>query len=137
MKNIGFLLLLILLPVGALAQKPHDTSENLGRQCGLTLDVNVYHPRKIKNKFEAYDLGFCLGLIKGVYTTGSGSGDFCPKDAVPLKDIMDLTVRFFAEHPDLQKRDSADIVRWALSDAFPCPNQDRSDEKDRQASLPH
>ena len=119
----------------AVAQRRHDTSDNLSRQCGLTLDVNVYHPRKVKSKFEAYDLGFCLGLVKGVYTTGSGNGDFCPKDNVPLKDILELTVRFVDMHPDLQKKDPADIVRWALTDEFPCPDNDRSNQHDTQAKV--
>jgi hypothetical protein len=125
-------IVLLLSASFAVAQGQHDISDNLSRQCGLALDVNVYHPRKIKSKFEAYDLGFCLGMIKGVYTTGSGR-DFCPKDGVPVKDTIELTVKFVVAHPDLQKKDSADIVRWALSDEFPCHKQDRSNEADSEA----
>lgn len=133
-----FTVALLLSASLAVAQKQKsepDTGKTLSRQCSLALDVNFYHPRKIKNKREAYALGFCLGLIKGVYETGSGSGDFCPKDGVAARDIMDLTVRFVAEHPALQEKDPADIIRWALTDEYPCPEKDRSSENDSQAKV--
>lgn len=106
-----------------------DTGKSLARQCGFVLDVNVYHPRQIKNKFEAYDLGFCLGLVKGVYTNAVDSS-FCPNRIVPIREALELITKFVAVHPDLQEEDPADIVRWALSEEFPCPDKNRANESD-------
>lgn len=69
---------------------------------------------------EAFDLGYCLGLIKGVYENLNGEVDFCPTDGVSIRKATELTVTFVQAHPDLKDKDSADIVRWALTDAFPC-----------------
>jgi hypothetical protein len=90
------------------------------RACSLVLDVNLYHPRKIKNKLEAYDMGFCLGMVQGVYANVSGSY-FCPGDDGQIKDALEFLVKFIKDHPELQEKDAADIVRWSLSEEYPCP----------------
>jgi len=92
------------------------------RECSLTLDLNVYHPRKVKNKFEAFDLGYCLGLVRGVYDSTSGEY-VCPSDAVKTEQVVEVTVNFVKDHPELQGKEGADIVRWALSEKFPCPTK--------------
>lgn len=110
----------------AFGQKQDPLNANDGktllRACNLTLDVNVYHPRKVSGEREAFDLGFCLGVFKGVYTSSSGQ-DFCPSSAVPIKDGLELTVKFIKDHPELQEKDAADIVRWTLGEKFPCRKQ--------------
>jgi len=72
-------LALLVVPVGAQKRPPRSTSDGKAvlRACSLTLDLNVYHPRQVKNKFEAFDLGYCLGLVEGVYANASGT-EFCP-----------------------------------------------------------
>ena len=61
-----------------------------------------------------------IGLIKGVYENLNGEVDFCPADHVSIRKVTELTVSFVRAHPELKDKDSADIVRWALTDAFPC-----------------
>jgi hypothetical protein len=54
----------------ALGQKsPPDfqTGAGIQKACSTALDLNVYHPRKVKRHREAFELGLCLGLVKGVY----------------------------------------------------------------------
>ena len=99
------------------------------RACSTALDMNFIHPRKAKTQQEAFDLGFCLGLVKGVYENLNSKVDFCPRlasatDGVPLRKTTELVVSFVEAHPDLKDKDSADIVRWALTDAFPCHAKD-------------
>lgn len=107
------------------------------RECSLALDVNVYHPRKLKKRSEAFDLGYCLGLVEGIYANISGR-DFCPPDNVGTPRVLELTVNFVKSHPELQDKDGADIVRWALSDEFPCPDKSHPKEGDgdTEASAP-
>jgi len=105
------------------------------RECSLTLDVNVYHPREVKNKFEAFDLGYCLGLVQGVYANTSGT-TFCSTRDIQVREVLELTVKFLKAHPELQGKDSADIVRWALSDEFPCLEKGRSKD-DPQTEAQH
>jgi hypothetical protein len=114
-------------PVPVEATDPATVNRGTGiqRACSTTLDMNFIHPRKAKTQQEAFDLGFCLGLIKGVYENLNSKVDFCPaNDGVPLRKTAELVVSFVAAHPDLKDKDSADIVRWALTDAFPCPSKD-------------
>ena len=85
--------------------------------------MNAYHPRKVQGEREAFDLGFCLGLYKAAFTSGSGR-DFCPAREVSLREGLELTVKFVADHPDLEKKDAADIVRWTLSEKFPCAGKE-------------
>ena len=106
-------------------QTPRATSDGRAvlRACSLTLDLNVYHPRQVKDKSEAFDLGYCLGLVEGVYANASGT-EFCPGEQnVETRKVLELTVKFIKDHPELQEKAGADIVRWALSDQFPCPKK--------------
>jgi hypothetical protein len=105
-----------------------DTGTGIQRACSTALDLNYVHPRKVKTQREAFDLGYCLGLIKGVYENLNGEVDFCPTDGASIRKVTELTVSFVQAHPDLKDKDSADIVRWALTDGFPChPADAKSD----------
>lgn len=122
-SNIWLLLLLMSSPF-AVGEKRHRTDTEkegvtLLRACSLTLDLTVHHPRKIKNKFEGYDLGLCLGIIKGVFTSSSNR-DFCIDHEGNTEKLVEISVKFMRDHPELLEKDAADIVRWALTDEFPC-----------------
>ena len=136
MKRFTILpLFVIVATLTAFGQKPAlaapssaDTGTGLQRACSTALDLNYLHPRKVKTQREAFDLGYCLGLIKGVYENLNGEVDFCPADGVSIQKVTELTVSFVQTHPDLKDKDSADIVRWALTDGFPChPTDAKSD----------
>jgi Rap1a immunity proteins len=122
-------MLLVALVIGATvpafgqlapADPGNDTGAGVQRACSTALEVNYLHPRKTKTHRESFDLGYCLGLIKGVYENLNGEVDFCPADNVSLRQITEVTLDFVKAHPELKDRDSADIVRWALTDGFPC-----------------
>ncbi len=128
MKRFAILLLfMIVATLTAFGRKPTpaDPSDGTGigiqRACSTALDPEDYlHPRKVKTHREAFDLGYCLGLVKGVYENLNGEVVFCPTDGVSIRKVTELTVSFVQTHPDLKDKDSADIVRWALTDGFPC-----------------
>ena len=117
-----YVVLLMAVPSFARTKKFVPTLDGIGveRECSTVLDMNIYHPRKPKTKHEAYALGYCLGLIQGAYANLSGTY-FCPPDGVKIEHVADSVVRFVKEHTDLEKKDAADIVRWSLSDEYPCP----------------
>ena len=136
MKRFTILpLFVIVATLTAFGQKPvlaapssADTGAGVQRACSTALDLNYFHPRKVKTQREAFDLGYCLGLIKGVYENLNGEVDFCPTDGVSIRKVTELTVSFVQAHPDLKDKDSADVVRWALTDGFPChPADAKSD----------
>lgn len=104
------------------------------RTCGFALYVAENHPRRIKHRREAFDYGYCIGLVQGTYANASGNA-FCPPDGVKIQHILELVVTFVKAHPDLEQKDGADIVRWALSDEYPCPDKERSADSDTQASV--
>jgi hypothetical protein len=107
MRRIAVLFVVVLLVVPNVfaKEKIHQRSTTDGtavlRECSLVLELNVYHPRKVKNMDEAFDLGNCLGLVQGVYANASGSS-FCPPDGVKTPHVLDLVVRFVKEHPELE-----------------------------------
>jgi hypothetical protein len=140
MKRFAILLLfMIIATMTAFGRKPTpaDPSDGTGigiqRACSTALDLNYLHPRKVRTHREAFDLGYCLGLVKGVYENLNGEVDFCPPDGVSIRKITELTVSFVQTHPDLKDKDSADIVRWALTDEFPCHPTDAN--SDTHASI--
>ncbi len=134
MKRFAILFLFVIVAtLTAFAQNPTladptnaDTGTGIQRACSTALDLNYLHPRKVKTQREAFDLGYCLGIIKGVYENLNGEVDFCPADHVSIRKVTELTVSFVRAHPELKDKDSADIVRWALTDAFPCHPADTS-----------
>jgi hypothetical protein len=136
MKRFAILLLfMIVATVIAYGQEPTtaapssaDTGTGIQRACSTALDLNYLHPRKVKTQQEAFDLGYCLGLIKGVYENLNGEVDFCPTGSASTRRVTEVIVDFVDAHPDLKDKDSADIVRWALTDGFPChPTDAKSD----------
>lgn len=134
--TIALLVLALLIVPGAFGEKQKVTTDGTGvlRECGITLDLTIYHPHRVKNKHEAFGIGYCTGLVQGVYANASGSS-FCPPDGVRMQHVLELVVNFVKAHPDLEQKDGADIVRWALSDEYPCPDKDRSEESNTQASV--
>jgi Rap1a immunity proteins len=57
--------------------------------------------------------------------------NFCPGDP-SVRQIVENVVSFVNMHPELKEKDSADVVRWSLSDAFPCDDKDL--ESDTEAT---
>lgn len=141
MRNVlAALLVLALLVPNALGEKQKAAQSNgdgaaVLRTCSFALYVAENHPRRIKHKRDAFDYGYCMGLVQGTYANASAGNLFCPPDGVRLRRIFELVVSFVKAHPDLEQKDGADIVRWALSDEYPCPDKDRSTDSDTQARL--
>lgn len=135
-KILAALLVLAFIVPNAFGEKQKVTTDGAGvlRTCGFALDVSTNHPRRIKHRREAFDYGYCLGLVQGTYANASGDY-FCPPDGVKTAHVFELAVNFVKAHPELERKDGADIVRWALSDEYPCPDKDRSEESDTQASV--
>ncbi len=105
------------------------------RTCSVVLDFSTNHPRRIMHKRDAFDYGYCMGLVQGTYANASAGHLVCPPDGVGFPHVLDLVVTFVKSHPDLEQKDGADIVRWALSDEYPCPDKDRSADSDTQARV--
>jgi hypothetical protein len=133
MKRIISLFAILLLVVPCVASDKDDDGQpkpnpnmtdgyGILNACSFTTDVFSFHPRKIKTKHEAFSYGYCIGLVQGVYANASGSA-FCPPDGVKMIHAMELVVAFVKAHPDLARKDAADIARWALSDEYPCPDK--------------
>jgi hypothetical protein len=138
-KILAALLVFAFIVPNAFAEKKAAKSQGDGaavlRTCRFALDVSTTHPRRIKHKLDAFDYGYCMGLVQGTYANASAGNLFCPPDGVAFPHILNLVVTFVKSHPDLEQKDGADIVRWALSGEYPCPDKDRSGDSDTQASL--
>jgi Rap1a immunity proteins len=137
---VALLTLALLMPnaFGA-KQKPQQSIADgtaVLRTCSFALDVSVTRPRRIKHRRDAFDYGYCMGLVQGTYANASGNY-FCPPDGVKTPRVLELVVNFVRAHPDLEQKDGADIVRWALADEYPCPDKDRSADSEAQASVKH
>jgi hypothetical protein len=141
MKKLGAALLtLVLLVLNAFGEKPKAAQSVLDgaavlRTCGFALDVSVTRPRRIKHRRDAFDYGYCMGLVQGTHANASAGNLFCPPDGVRTPHVLELVVSFVKAHPDLEQKDGAYIVRWALADEYPCPGQDRSQESDAPGAI--
>jgi hypothetical protein len=78
-------------------------------ECTIVLALNERVSHRLLNKGEAYDCGYCFGMVTGIYQNISGS-EFCPGDNVPMPHVLELVVRFVKNHPELSQKDDADIA---------------------------
>lgn len=75
----------------------------------------------------AYDVGFCLGYMRGFIesaTAASGSGQrpaFCAPEAAPVGQIKEIFLKYAADHPQYLHVTAVRIVQQSLVEAFPCP----------------
>ncbi len=76
-----------------------------------------------------FDLGLCYGYIAAIADAArrdqDGSGGVlgyqeCGRNQVTIKQIVDVSVRFLAAHPERRDIAAAQVVAQALSEAFPC-----------------
>jgi len=141
MRKTIWILLAITLSAACFGQDDNQSKSTkgfmdgtaIGRDCQLALNLLVYHPRKVRNKREAAEYAYCLGIVQATYINNSGT-DFCPPDGVDMNYFFELVVRFTKQHPDLLDRDAAEVTRWALTDAYPCQKQPEGPEADANGS---
>ena len=63
---------------------------------------------------------WCLGYILGVWHSRALDGDACPPVKVTAGELRSVVVRHLQHHRTALDRQPVDLVREALSEAFPC-----------------
>ena len=86
-----------------------------------------------QSTFELFKSGYCVGLMKGL-TTGIHGAEidhhvsgrdaiFCIPHESSLKQMVHITQKYIADHPEEEHLSTGPIAAKALGQAFPCGNQ--------------
>jgi hypothetical protein len=75
--------------------------------------------RRLDNKEEGIRYATALGYILGVHDVSSGVSICSPSQAIAGQ-LVDIVLKYLAEHPQKLHEKASDLVLNALSLAFPC-----------------
>jgi len=75
-----------------------------------------------KNANEAYQAGYCFGVVEGVAKTAA---DRCYPDGVTYLQAQRIVVKYLQDHPAELHHWDTSLIQVALYDAFPCPPNKR------------
>ena len=73
------------------------------------------------------EFGYCHGYVYGVtemFAVGTlGKHVFCEPNKVTRGQEYDIVVKFIRDNPKLAHAATANLIQWAMIDAFPCPKK--------------
>jgi Ssp1 endopeptidase immunity protein Rap1a len=107
--TLGYLLSSSAFLTGTPAHAANATGYDLYRDCTAT---------------SAYDKGFCLGVIVGVYAE-MDSGLICAPEVVKYGQLEMIFLNWARNHPAKLSVSHGTAVHIALADAFPCSARPR------------
>jgi len=108
---VALLPLIWILPLPASA----NTGNDLYRLCGAY--VGEPDPNR------QAEIGLCLGYVRGAGDAFNAMGQFCLPAQSTVDQWVAVIYRWMEQHPERRHESQLDIVRTALSEAFPCPQQ--------------
>jgi len=110
-----FLLVVIFLPVSPAAQNDSAEGNKLILSCKAA--VEFAEGREWKSGDEAFDMGFCLGLVEGV---AFSSPEVCTSSDVTHGQGARVVLKYLNDHPEKLNLRRDRLVEVALAQAFPC-----------------
>jgi hypothetical protein len=72
------------------------------------------------NSPGAFSRGICLGFIQGVSDSPVNGSRICFPAGVLGSQLKEVVVRFLEANPAKRDQDAAELVTWALADAYLC-----------------
>ena len=111
------LLVAIFLPVSPAAQNDSADGNKLILSCKAA--VEFAEGRDWKSGGEAFDMGFCLGLVEGVAYV---SPEVCTSKDVTHGQEVRVVLKYLNDHPEKLTLRRERLVEAALAQAFPCEN---------------
>jgi hypothetical protein len=119
MKHTFALLLLLavifFLPVSLAAQNDSADGNKLILSCKAA--VEFAEGKEWKSGGEAFDMGFCLGLVEGV---AFSSPEVCTSSDVTHGQGARVVLKYLNDHPEKLSLRRDRLVEAALAQAFPC-----------------
>jgi len=123
MRNLCLLFIVVLCGAVALFQgigqtvSSQDGNDLLPRcQASVTsLDTPTW-----KDAHEAFNAGFCLGLVQGVWYA---SANVCTPAGVTFGQLQRVVLKFLQDNPEKLNLNQNLLAEMALSKAFPCPKK--------------
>jgi hypothetical protein len=113
--SVVALVSLALLPskASALDSPKLETDDEAARNVVATCEKQL----KLANGAETFDLGICLGVIKGLHYL---STDICIPPALGLADIAGVLSKYFDSHAEESQADFRERSLHAMRAAWPC-----------------
>jgi len=120
MKNILVLVFVFLAPSIAVEQSTENIKDgnHLLRRCKEA--AVAVERASWKDSHEAFDAGFCHGIIEGVVYTSNAS---CVPDDGTADQMARVVIKFLQDNPEKLNLNDAVLVELALSKAFPCQHK--------------
>ena len=109
------LLVAIFLPVSPAAQNDSADGDKLILSCKAA--VEFAEGREWKSGGEAFDMGFCLGLVEGV---AFSSPEVCTSTDITHGQGARAVLKYLNDHPEKLNLRRDRLVEVALAQAFPC-----------------
>lgn len=120
MKHLLIFLFLCLSSSLAVEQSTENIRDgnHLLRRCQASIAVT--DRGSWKDEHEAFDAGFCHGLIEGVTYYASS---VCLTDGVTGNQMARVVIKFLEDNPENLNADESMLVKAALTKAFPCKSK--------------
>ena len=120
-RTISLCIFLFVFSVGSRSVPQQDVTTGtwLLGSCQITLkttDDRTFH----ENDLESFRDGFCRGLIEGV---SKMSPRVCMVDVTSAQEVR-IVLKYLQDHPEQIHQRNAVLVDKALSQAFPCDDND-------------
>ena len=111
------LLVVILLPVSPSSAAQNDSADGNKLILSCKAAVEFAEGREWKSGGEAFDMGFCSGLVEGV---AFSSPEVCTSSDVTHGQGARVVLKYLNDHPEKLKLRRDRLVEAALAQAFPC-----------------
>ncbi len=117
MKHLLIFLFICFASSLAVAQSAENIRDgnHLLRRCQASIAVT--DRGSWEDEHEAFDAGFCHGLIEGVLYASSS---VCLPDGVTGDQTVRVVIKFLQDHPETLNKDETTLVKAAFTKAFPC-----------------
>lgn len=89
------------------------------RSCKVVVELDDDATRK-QSPVEAYRLGFCLGLMRGIVDVAGAAGGICTPSEFQYSQIARVVVKELEESPETLHQPGSALMFFAISRAYPC-----------------
>lgn len=115
----GFLLILMAILITFPAQARQD-GHQLYEGCKLAVE-QTSEPEKRMNHPQAYDLGYCYGIVQGVSESLKDKEFFCLPEGINFAALATVVTDYLEAYPDQRNLKATAAAYHAMLTRYPCP----------------
>lgn len=120
MKKLSVVVSLgLLVGLGLPAYAAQD-GHQLYAGCQLAV-AQTAQPDKRMNHTEAYDLGYCYGIVQGVSESLKKNEFFCLPEGITFASLAEVVVDYLETYPEQRAHKATAAAYHAILTRYPCP----------------